>query len=205
MKKAKLLLSIVTMIIGTYVPKFAIGQYNNLSKKQLISKIETIEKRNQKLEQDLKEKTGELEAIKKKAQSLKYAPEIDEMLNIEDTTIFNVAFKEFDAKSVHPRSREMYQWVSSIHELQDLVHQIEEKHLAIEKFNADLVNLPASTVKQLESLNNEIKEHIRTADKKREMIELSYGDMKKAFSLSQMDYYNGLVDKLNNFINLYFE
>lgn len=211
MKKEALFLSITAIIIGICIPKFAIGQYNNLSKSQLISKIEKLEEKNKNLEQELTDKTAELNAFKEKAKGQKYSPEIDEMLNIEDTTIFNVGFKQFDPTSVHPRSREMYQWISNIHGLGELLKQIKEEHLSIENLNAIITNpnLPATTksasLEQLPLLNTSIKENIRNADKLREIIELSYNEMKKTFSISQMDYYNGLVDKLNNYINLYFE
>lgn len=211
MKKEALFLSITAIIIGICIPKFAIGQYNNLSKSQLISKIEKLEEKNKNLEQELTDKTAELNAFKEKAKGQKYSPEIDEMLNIEDTTIFNVGFKQFDPASVHPRSREMHQWISNIHGLGELLKQIKEEHLSIENLNAIITNpnLPATTksasLEQLPLLNTSIKENIRNADKLREIIELSYNEMKKTFSISQMDYYNGLVDKLNNYINLYFE
>lgn len=211
MKKEALFLSITAIIIGICIPKFAIGQYNNLSKSQLISKIEKLEEKNKNLEQELTDKTAELNAFKEKAKGQKYSPEIDEMLNIEDTTIFNVGFKQFDPTSVHPRSREMYQWISNIHGLGELLKQIKEEHLSIENLNAIITNpnLPATTksasLEQLPLLNTSIKENIRNADKLREIIELSYNEMKKTFSISQMDYYNGLVDKLNNYINPYFE
>ena len=211
MKKEVLFLSITAIIIGICIPKFAVGQYNNMSKNQLISKIEKLEEKNKSLEKELKDKNDELNAIKKKAQSQKYSPEIDEMLNIEDTTIFDLGFKQFDPASVHPRSREMYQWISNIHSLGELLKQIKEEHLSIENLNAIITdpNLPATTKsvsrEKLPSLNTNIKENIRNADKLREIIELSYNEMKKTFSISQMDYYNGLVDKLNNYINLYFE
>ena len=99
----------------------------------------------------------------------------------------------------------MYQWVSNIHELGLLLELIEKDHLSVENINNNLTNLPSTTIKQLESLNTNIKNNIRTADEKRELIEQSYNEMKKTFSLSQMDYYNSLVGKLNNFINIYFE
>lgn len=204
MKKTTIILSIVAVILGTSVPKIATGQNKNLSKSQLISKIEKIEEKNQKLEQQLKEKTEELKAIKEKTQSLKYSPEIDELLNIEDTTIFRSRFKPFDIKDVHPRSREMYQWVQEIHELGQLMAEIETANATIERFNSDLANLPPATIQQLQTLNSGIKDNIRSADEKRTTIEQSYKEMKKVFSLSQMDYYNSLVQKLNNFINLYF-
>ena len=211
MKKETLFLSITAIIIGICIPKFAIGQYNNLSKSQLITKIEKLEETNKNLKQELTDKTTELNTFKEKANGQKYSPEIDEMLNIEDTTIFNVGFKQFDPASVHPRSREMYQWISNIHGLGEILIQIKEEHLSIENLNAIITNpsLPATTksasLEQLPLLNTSIKENIRTADKLREKIELSYNEMKKTFSISQMDYYNGLVDKLNNYINLYFE
>lgn len=211
MKKETLFLSITAIIIGICIPKFAIGQYNNLSKSQLITKIEKLEETNKNLKQELTDKTTELNTFKEKAKSQKYSPEIDEMLNIEDTTLFNVGFKQFDLTSVHPRSREMYQWISNIHGLGELLKQIKEEHLSIENLNAIITNpsLPATTksasLEQLPLLNTSIKENIRNADKLREIIELSYNEMKKTFSISQMDYYNGLVDKLNNYINLYFE
>lgn len=211
MKKETLFLSIIVIIIGICIPKYAIGQYNNLSKSQLISKIEKLEEKNKNLEQELTDKTAELNAFKEKAKGQKYSPEIDEMLNIEDTTIFNVGFKQFDPASVHSRSREMYQWISNIHGLGEILIQIKEEHLSIENLNAIITNpnLPATTksasLEQLPLLNKSIKENIRNADKLREIIELSYNEMKKTFSISQMDYYNGLVDKLNNYINLYFE
>lgn len=211
MKKETLFLSITAIIIGICIPKFAIGQYNNLSKSQLITKIEKLEETNKNLKQELTDKTTELNTFMEKAKGQKYSPEIDEMLNIEDTTLFNVGFKQFDLASVHPRSREMYQWISNIHGLGKLLKQIKEEHLSIENLNAIITNpnLPATTkaasLEQLPLLNTSIKENIRTADKLREKIELSYNEMKKTFSISQMDYYNGLVDKLNNYINLYFE
>ncbi len=211
MKKETLFLSITAIIIGICIPKFAIGQYNNLSKSQLITKIEKLEETNKNLKQELTDKTTELNTFMEKAKGQKYSPEIDEMLNIEDTTLFNVGFKQFDLASVHPRSREMYQWISNIHGLDKLLKQIKEEHLSIENLNAIItnLNLPATTkaasLEQLPLLNTSIKENIRTADKLREKIELSYNEMKKTFSISQMDYYNGLVDKLNNYINLYFE
>lgn len=211
MKKETLFLSITAIIIGICIPKFAIGQYNNLSKSQLISKIEKLEEANKNLEQELKDKTAELNTFKEKAKDQKYSPEIDEMLNIEDTTLFNVGFKQFDPASVHPRSREMYQWIINIHSLGEILNQIKEEHLSIENHN-DIItnpNFPATTksasLEQLPLLNTSITEHIRNADKLREKIELSYNEMKKTFSIGQIDYYNGLVDKLNNYINLYFE
>ena len=212
MKKTTLVLSIVAIIIGICFSECAIGQ----NKKQLRSQIEVLEKTNESqekeiaaLKEELKEKTDELKVIKLGSNqnntkvTEKYPKEIDELLNIEDTTIFNVKFKQFEKQSVHPRSREMYLWVSNIHELNNLLCQIEKNHLSIE--NTDPANLPPQIIKKLESLNISIKENIRTADKLRNNIESSYNDMKKIFSREQMNYYNGLVAKLNRYINIYFE
>lgn len=198
------ILTIAAIIIGLSLPSCSSIKPTNKPNPQL----ESLRNENKTLKQQLSETTNELNAIKAEANSKKnkgkYPLEIDAMLNIEDTTIFNSHFKQFDIKTVHPRSREMYQWVSTIHELAELLQQIEESHASIEQFNANLTNLPPSTIRQLESLNSSIKENIRTADKLRENIELSYNDMKEVFTLGQMDYYNNLVDQLNNYINLYF-
>ena len=179
------------------------------SQRELISQNESLLEENNSLKQQLKDKTAELNKLKKDIQNQKingkYPPEIDEMLNIDDTTIFLERFKNYELSAVHPRSREMYQWVSNIHELGLLLELIEKDHLSVENINNNLTNLPSTTIKQLESLNTNIKNNIRTADEKRELIEQSYNEMKKTFSLSQMDYYNSLVGKLNNFINIYFE
>lgn len=179
------------------------------SQSELISQNESLLEENNSLKQQLKDKTAELNKLKKDIQNQKingkYPPEIDEMLNIDDTTIFLERFKNYELSAVHPRSREMYQWVSNIHELGLLLELIEKDHLSVENINNNLTNLPSTTIKQLESLNTNIKNNIRTADEKRELIEQSYNEMKKTFSLSQMDYYNSLVGKLNNFINIYFE
>lgn len=179
------------------------------SQSELISQNESLLEENNSLKQQLKDKTAELNKLKKDIQNQKtngkYPPEIDEMLNIDDTTIFLERFKNYELSAVHPRSREMYQWVSNIHELGLLLKLIEKDHLSVENINSNLTNIPSTTIKQLESLNTNIKNNIRTADEKRELIEQSYNEMKKTFSLSQMDYYNSLVGKLNNFINIYFE
>lgn len=211
MKRLSVILSLLLFVIGISIPKYAIGQYEKLSKLEQLEKLKALKSKNDSLIEQLNNRIAELDSIKEKTQSQKYSPEIDEMLNIEDTTIFNVGFKQFDPASVHPRSREMYQWISNIHGLGEILIQIKEEHLSIENLN-DIItnpNLPATTksasLEQLPLLNTSIKENIRTADKLREKIELSYNEMKKTFSISQMDYYNGLVDKLNNYINLYFE
>lgn len=179
------------------------------SQSELISQNESLLEENNSLKQQLKDKTAELNKLKKDIQNQKingkYPPEIDEMLNIDDTTIFLERFKNYELSAVHPRSREMYQWVSNIHELGLLLKLIEKDHLSVENINNNLTNLPSTTIKQLESLNTNIKNNIRTADEKRELIEQSYNEMKKTFSLAQMNYYNNLVGKLNNFINIYFE
>lgn len=134
----------------------------------------------------------------------KYPREVDEMLNIDNNTIFNERFKQFDIKSIHVRSREMYQWVCNIHELDNLLRQIEDRHHSIEKYNENLENLPSSTIEQLGKLNLDIKNNIAKANQLKTTIENSHKDMEKVFSSQQMDYYNGLVSKLNEYINLYF-
>ena len=126
------------------------------------------------------------------------------MLNIDNNTIFNERFKQFDIKSIHVRSREMYQWVCDIHELDNLLRQIEDRHHSIEKYNENLENLPSSTIEQLGKLNLDIKNNIAKANQLKTTIENSHKDMEKVFSSQQMDYYNGLVSKLNQYINLYF-
>jgi len=206
MKNASLILTIIAMFLGITIPEYSFGQRQNNrnNNKQPDPQIEILQKENDSLKTELGKLTGELNAFKQKFENQKYSPEVDAMLNIEDTSIFNDNFMRFELGKVHPRSREMYQWVSNIHEFGDLLKQIEESHNSIEQINANLSNLPATTVKQLESLNSGIKDKIRKADGLRENIEKSYTDMKKTFSLSQMEYYNSLVDKLNNFINLYF-
>lgn len=204
MKRIRTIQLIAAVCIGICMPSCSSIKPTNKQNPQL----ESLRKENKTLKQQLSETTAELNTIKAEVQNKKnigkYPSEIDAMLNIEDTTIFNSHFKQFDIKAVHPRSREIYQWVSNIHDLGELMQQIKENHASIEQFNANLTNLPPTTIKQLESLSLNIKENIRSADKLRENIELSYNDMKKVFTLGQMDYYNNLVDQLNNYINLYF-
>jgi hypothetical protein len=185
---------------------------NSASKKtnnQLVSQNETLRNENKQLKQQLKDKTEELNHLKTEMQNPKtkgnYPSEIDELLNIEDTTIFTSNFKQYELNSVHPRSRKMYQWVSSIHGLGEQLKLIEKDHQTIEIYNKDITDLPPQTVEQLKSLNTAIKDNIRLADKLRQDIEVSYSEMKIAFTSAQMAYYNHLVDKLNNFINIYFE
>lgn len=207
MKKTISFIIVGIMAIGLF--SCSISNKTVKSQSELISQNESLLEENNSLKQQLKDKTTELNKLKKDVQNQKtnrkYPPEIDEMLNIDDTTIFLERFKNYELSAVHPRSREMYQWVSNIHELGLLLQLIEKDHLSVENINSNLTNLPSTTIKQLESLNTNIKNNIRTADEKRELIEQSYNEMKKTFSLSQMDYYNSLVGKLNNFINIYFE
>lgn len=204
MKKASLFL-FVAVIIGICIPSCSINKPNTKPNPQL----EALKKENKTLKQQLDKATADLNALstemENKIKTGKYPLEIDDMLNVDDTTIFTERFKDYELNAVHPRSREMYQWVSNIHELGLLLQQIEKDHLSVEKINADLTNLPPTTIKQLESLNMNIKNNIQRADEKREIIEQSYNEMKKTFSLAQMNYYNNLVGKLNNFINIYFE
>jgi len=204
MKNTSIIFLFTALFLGIIAPQYACGQSKNQSKQQLISQIESLKRENKNLIDNLNEKTNELNAIKKKAQEKKYSPEIDELLNIEDTSIFRSRFKSFDIKAVHPRSREMYQWIQEIHELGHLMTEIETANATIERFNSDLANLPPATIKQLETLNSGIKDNIRSADEKRTTIDQSYKEMKVVFSIAQMDYYNSLVEKLNDFINLYF-
>ena len=62
------------------------------SQSELISQNESLLEENNSLKQQLKDKTAELNKLKKDIQNQKingkYPPEIDEMLNIDDTTIF---------------------------------------------------------------------------------------------------------------------
>lgn len=203
MRKITTTLSIAAIIIGLCLPSCSISKP---VKTQPNPQLENLKKENKELKQQYDEATAKLDALNKMIYTGKYPLEIDAMLNIEDSTIFTSSFKQYDMLSVHPRSRDMYQWVSSIHELGELLQLIEIDHSSIDNLNADLSNLPQTTIKRLESLNANIKDNIRSADKLREQIEEQfYSDMKRTFSLSLMNYYNGLVDKLNNYIGLYFE
>lgn len=207
MKRITLILSIVSIIIGIC---FSSCSINKSAEMQMGFQLDSLKNANKMLEQKLDEATAEIDSLKAEAFNMantrKYSLEIDEMLNIEDTSLFNSNFKQFDIKSVHPRSRQMYQWVSNIHEFGELLQKIEANHSTINNYNTNIDKLPATTIKTLESLNLRIKEDIRTADKlRREKIESSYKDMKKAFAQSQMNYCNELVYKLNNYIDLYFE
>jgi len=202
-------ISIIVSIFLTFIISGCSIQKTTPNQQQLIAKNNQLQKENVDLNKQLKDKTEELNNLKAEIQIQqtkgKYASEIDELLNIENTTIFTSNFKQYELTSVHPRSRKMYQWVSSIHGLGEQLKLIEKDHQTIEIYNKDISDLPPQTVVQLKSLNTTIKENIRVADKLRQEIELSYSEMKMAFTTVQMNYYNNLVGKLNNFINIYFE
>lgn len=203
MKKVVLVLSIAAIIIGVGMPSCSITKP---VKTQPNPQLETLKKEKKELKQQYDEATAKLDTLNKMMYTGKYPLEIDAMLNIEDSTIFTCSFKQYDMLSVHPRSRDMYQWVSSIHELGELLQLIEIDNSSIDILNADLSNLPQTTIKRLESLNANIKGNIRSAEKLEEQIEEQYySDMKRIFSLSQMNYYNGLVDKLKKYNGLYFK
>lgn len=176
------------------------------SKTDLVLQNDSLIKANDSLTMSLKTTSYKLDSLMKAIQlpQSKYALGVDEMLNIEDATIFTDNFKPYEIKQVPPRSREMYNWVKHIHELDELMKEIAKEHQTIESYNANITNLPPSTVKQITSLNESVKSNIRKADKLRENIELSYNEMKKTFSSAQMKYYNDLTDNLNSLINIYF-
>lgn len=207
MNKHVLILANFLLLINLFGK--CIGQNSNRTKSSLVIQIEQIEKENDSLKRALKDKTAELESLKGKANNPnaeeKYPSEIDKILNIEDTTIFSGHIQQYDIKSVHPRSREMYLWVCKIQELEMQLRSVEKHHRVIEDLNSNLLELAPSTRKQLESSYANIKESIRQAQNIRKELNPSIDNMRQCFTSAQMNYYNNLVCKLNNFINLYFE
>ncbi len=209
MKKATIYLAFIMILCGVCLSGCSIQRKTEPKKSQLIIENKQLQKKNTELNNQLKDVAAELNTLKaellKPRAKGKYPGEIDELLNIEDASIFTNNFKLYELSSVHPRSRNMYQWVKNIHELGEQLMQIEKDHQTIDKFNEDIANMPPQTIEQLKSLNTAIKDNIRAADKLRQDIDVSYSEMKMAFTSAQMNYYRDLVGKLNNFINIYFE
>jgi hypothetical protein len=135
----------------------------------------------------------------------KYNPEVDNFLNLEDTSVFNGYYKDFADSMVHPRSKDDYLLIQRIHFLYQILSNIEKNISEIDKINRSLkniVNIPQSTLdsilEQSKKLNESVLTDLKTADK---MIELIDNMNKAGLSDSQKKFIRPfLVDKYNNFL-----
>lgn len=133
----------------------------------------------------------------------RYATEIDDFLNIEDSTIFREKFMDGLTESqIHPRSRKWWQLIDLIHSLDTYLKKIEES-VSSEKVKklADDYGVTLNDAYNL--LQGKAKEDMCKANYM--MYEFSnYSDEIKVLSEEQMKFYknvkkrcNELYDKIN--------
>ncbi|GEM_PF-2106703 len=129
----------------------------------------------------------------------KFNSEIDKFLNIEDQTIFNSGFKEYDLQKIHPRSIEYYLLIKNIHDLDGYLANVERilSSPNVEKVEKE-INLANETVKRL--LLESAKEDIDKAEQKFvDIAPLAKGI--DSLCLLQKQYYKLLKDKFNELYN----
>jgi phosphopantetheine adenylyltransferase len=125
----------------------------------------------------------------------KFNPETDKFLNVEDEAIFTSRFKNYLLEEIHPRSRDYYLMIKSIHDLSDYLMNTEKilSNSNIEKVVKDM-NLPRETVTLL--LQESAKKELKKAEQKLDDI-IPFAKYVDSLSAQQKQYYRMLKDKFN--------
>ena len=143
------------------------------------------------------------EKVEIKSAEKRYATEIDDFLNIEDSTIFRENFMDGLTESqIHPRSRKWWQLIVLVYSLDNYLKKIEES-VSSEKVKKLVSDYGVTLNDAYNLLQGKAKEDMCKANNM--MYEFSnYSDEIKVLSEEQMKFYknvkkrcNELYDKIN--------
>jgi hypothetical protein len=150
----------------------------------------------------VKGETGKQSLPEVPVSTYKYNPEIDRLLNIEDTSIFsNNRLKEFKVEEIHPRSIDYYNLIRNISILDSVLFEIAVNIKKIDEINNSIEKEPELSTSTLEMLtkrsadsNREIKTGIKQAKERIDIINKETNDIiRKMMPEALREYYISLV------------
>lgn len=130
----------------------------------------------------------------------KYKPEIDEFLNIEDTTIFGSRFKRCNMQEIHPSRINYYNLIQTIYDLNVILKSV-ERNINPSRIAEVVKSYGGSPEDAKAFLLKSAKSDLAKAIEYSKKITQFQNDF-EYISESQKNYYNSLINKLNDFANL---
>lgn len=124
------------------------------------------------MKREIEKKDREIENLKK--------PDLDDFLNMRDTSVFGVEFMVFPMDLIAPRSKDYYLLIQDIHDLSLLMDEIE-----------------GGSISQLSDIKDKLPEAMELIDKINSYASIENRKITDFLSEVQKQYFRDLVDRYN--------